>query len=152
MLEDVNGVSPAPSWRPSRILSDNRIAAFEADTSSYAFRIPGKITRVSLSARLLYRRFFKEWMDTKGFNIPDILMESDTLTIDTDPFSFFGRIDYDGNGQIDFQDFVQFALHYGQKKEDVGFDARFDLDRNGNVDFPDFLQFLRYFSDHEASE
>jgi len=81
ILEDFNGNSPSPSWRPSRILSDNRIAAFETDTSYYYFKVPFQSQNISISAQLIYRRFFKPWMTEKEFDIPDITMENKTLTL-----------------------------------------------------------------------
>jgi hypothetical protein len=67
-------------WNPTRIVSDNRIAAFETDDSTYIFAAPidGK---ASIKITLLFRRAFKELMDQKGWNVPDILMEQQTLTV-----------------------------------------------------------------------
>jgi hypothetical protein len=81
ILEDLDGYSPAPQWRQTRILSDNRIAAFAIDTSYYYFRAPSSSQRVTIEARLLFRRFFKPWMDEKGFEIPDIVMADTTVSL-----------------------------------------------------------------------
>ena len=143
VMEDFNGISPAPSWRPSRILSDNRIAAFAADTSYYAYRIPEGVEHLSISARLFYRRFYKPWMDEKRFEIPDILMAHEAL--DVVVTSLAGQMDFDGDGGIDFQDFIVFAQHFGQTPEDPGFDVRFDLNRSGRVDFQDFIVLAQHF-------
>ncbi len=85
ILEDSNGISPAPSWRPTHILSDNRIASFASDTSYYYFRAPAKSEKIRINARLIYRRFFKKWMDEKNFVIPDIEMENKSIEIITSP-------------------------------------------------------------------
>ena len=85
ILEDFDGHAPSPAWRPSRILSDNRIAAFVADTSYYCFRIPQNIQRINISATLIFRRFFKEWMDEKKFDIPDITMENESIEFSANP-------------------------------------------------------------------
>jgi len=67
----------APSgayWNPTRIISDNRIAALETAASSYAFVLP-TTGDVQLRVSLLFRRAFKDLMDQKQWNVPDILME-----------------------------------------------------------------------------
>ncbi len=53
--------------------------------------------------------------------------------------------DFDADGAVDLKDFFQFALIFGKKKGDAGFDARFDLDGDGVVDFSDFFIFVADF-------
>ena len=48
--------------------------------------------------------------------------------------------DFDGNGTVEFGDFILFARAFGTAQ------TRFDLNGNGTVDFPDFLVFSRQFS------
>ena len=50
-----------------------------------------------------------------------------------------GDADFDGSGEVDFNDFVMFAQAFGTT------DPRFDLDDSGMVDFGDFLLFARAF-------
>jgi hypothetical protein len=71
-------------WRPTRVLSDNRIAALATDASTYAFAAPGH-GRVAVEVTLLFRRAFKKLADQKGWEVPDIVMERQT--IDLDPVS-----------------------------------------------------------------
>ena len=47
--------------------------------------------------------------------------------------------DFNGDGQIDFEDFLEFVNAYGSEE------ARFDLDNSGRVDFADFLKFVDDF-------
>jgi hypothetical protein len=61
-------------WNPTRIVSDNRLAAFAADTSTYTFAAPGR-GGATVEVTLLFRRAFKELMDQKGWESPDIVME-----------------------------------------------------------------------------
>lgn len=49
------------------------------------------------------------------------------------------RADFDGNGRVDFSDFLAFADAFG------GIDVRFDLDASGRVDFDDFLALSQAF-------
>lgn len=81
ILEDFEGNAPSPAWRPNFIQSDNRIAAFETDTSTYQFRVSEETASVTVKATLLFRRFFKSWMDEKNFDIPDIVMEEDSVSV-----------------------------------------------------------------------
>ncbi len=53
--------------------------------------------------------------------------------------------DFDGNGAVDFTDFVAFAQQFGKKSVDVGYDVKFDLNNNGSVDFGDFVSFAQQF-------
>ena len=74
-------VSPSGAyWNPTRVVSDNRIAAFETATSSYAFAAPNE-GNITVRATLLFRRAFKELMDRKDWRVPDILMEEHEETI-----------------------------------------------------------------------
>ena len=53
--------------------------------------------------------------------------------------------DFDGNGKVDFSDFLIFAGGFGKTSGEEGFDARLDLSGNGTIDFDDFLFFTRHF-------
>ena len=53
------------------------------------------------------------------------------------------REDFNGNGDVDFPDFLQFSNAFGSMEpNDL---AVFDLDGSDGVDFPDFLQFSNAF-------
>ena len=67
-------------WNPTRIVSDNRLAAFEADTSTYTFE-PAQDGEATVIVTLLFRRAFIELMDLKGWDVPDIIMEQTRVTI-----------------------------------------------------------------------
>ena len=53
--------------------------------------------------------------------------------------------DFNGDGSVDFSDFLAFAQQYGRSEGDEGYDARFDLNGNGSVDFQDFLAFAQQY-------
>jgi hypothetical protein len=53
--------------------------------------------------------------------------------------------DFDGNGRVDFVDFLAFAPQYGKPVGPGGVDARFDLNASGAVDFLDFLELARQY-------
>lgn len=75
------GVSPTGAyWNPTRVVSDNRLPAFAADTSTYVFAPPadGKGT---VEIILLFRRAFIELMDQKGWDVPDIVMARSTIQL-----------------------------------------------------------------------
>lgn len=67
-------------WNPTRIVSDNRLAAFATDTSVYTFAAPEGGT-ASVEVTLLFRRAFKALTDQKGWNTPDIVMEERTIQV-----------------------------------------------------------------------
>ncbi len=68
-------------WNPTRVVSDNRIAAFETDKSVYIFAAP-PTGKADIGITLLFRRAYKELTDQKGWDVPDILMEQHRLTIE----------------------------------------------------------------------
>jgi hypothetical protein len=81
LMELWTEISPTGAyWNPTRIVSDNRLAALESDVSSYAFAAPQK-GGATVQAVLLFRRAFKELMDQKGWDAPDIVMEEQTVII-----------------------------------------------------------------------
>lgn len=53
--------------------------------------------------------------------------------------------DFDGNGSVDFSDFLEFASAFGKTTSDSDFDGKFDLDASGDIGFGDFLQFAAAF-------
>jgi hypothetical protein len=77
LLEEVwTGVSPTPAyWNPTRVVMDTRLAAFQSDVGEFLFGAPAS-GDVRIEAVLLYRRAYKKLMDLKGWNEPDIVMES----------------------------------------------------------------------------
>jgi hypothetical protein len=79
ILEDSEGNYPAPDWKAVNILSDSRLAPFDKDISYYYFKAPAESSKIKIRTRLVYRRFFKETMQEKGFALNDIIMESDSL-------------------------------------------------------------------------
>ncbi len=82
LLEETwTGVSPtAAYWNPTRIVMDTRIGAFQTDVGEFLFmaRDSGE---VRIQAVLLYRRAYKKLMDLKGWDEPDIVMESAAVSI-----------------------------------------------------------------------
>ena len=82
LMELWTEVAPSGAyWNPTRIVSDNRIPAQGSDTSQYVFRAPVK-GNVRIEASLIFRRAFITLSDQKGWDVPDILMESQTLELE----------------------------------------------------------------------
>ena len=72
-------VSPTGAyWNHTRVLSDNRLAAFATDTGNYMFAAPDK-KGVTIEITLLFRRAFISLMHQKGWNVPDVVMARRTL-------------------------------------------------------------------------
>lgn len=65
-------------WNPTRIVSDNRIPALGSDSSTFVFAAPAE-GPARIEVRLLFRRAFIELMEQKGWDVPDIIMEQETL-------------------------------------------------------------------------
>jgi hypothetical protein len=67
VLEDPNGIRPVMFTEAAAITSDNRIAAFDTDTTQYSFTAPAEGGLVHVRARLIYRRSFRVFVDAKGW-------------------------------------------------------------------------------------
>ena len=77
VLRDVKtGAYPVVSyWKQTSILADNRIPAFAADSSKYAFALPSNGALVTVNVELLFRRTYQAEMDARGWQQADIRME-----------------------------------------------------------------------------
>ena len=53
--------------------------------------------------------------------------------------------DFDGNGTVEFSDFLLFVAQFGKSSSDDSFNTSMDLDSSGTIDFPDFLLFVAAF-------
>jgi hypothetical protein len=60
-------------WNHTEIVSDNRLAAFAADLSTWSFSTPPSGKTV-VTVKFLYRRAFIQLMEQKKWDVPDIVM------------------------------------------------------------------------------
>lgn len=82
LADAFTGETPSVAyWRPTRLVSDNRIAALDSDTSVYTFAVPADSGRITVEVRLIFRRAFIALMRLKGWDTPDILMEQQTVVL-----------------------------------------------------------------------
>ena len=51
----------------------------------------------------------------------------------------------DGDGSVDFADFLQLSRQIGKIQGDPAFDSKCDLNGDGKVDFSDFLRFTQAY-------
>ena len=74
-------ISPSGAyWNPTRVLYDNRIAAFATDTSTYTFPTVAN-DEVIIDVTLLFRRVFIKLMAQKSWDTPDIVMEHKRIKV-----------------------------------------------------------------------
>lgn len=74
-------VSPTGAyWNPTRILSDNRIAAFASDSSDYTF-VADTESEITVEVELLFRRAYIDLSYQKGWEIHDIVMEKKVINL-----------------------------------------------------------------------
>ena len=58
--------------------------------------------------------------------------------------------DFDGNGTVDFTDFLTFVQGFGKSSGQADFNEKLDLDGNGTIDFSDFLLFVNAFGESSS--
>ena len=82
VLRDVEtGESPVVNyWKQTLIESDNRLAAFEVDETTYRFKSGAGAS--TIRATVLFRRLFQDLAEAKGWGMPDILMEEAQLLVE----------------------------------------------------------------------
>lgn len=85
ILRDVEtGDFPVVSyWKQALIESDNRLAAFESDTTAYVFQTSDKPTEISVN--LLFRRLYQPIADRYGWDMDELVMESEIVQIGATP-------------------------------------------------------------------
>ena len=67
------------------------------------------------------------------------------LLVFTSLLSAKPRIDFDGNGEVEFADFVLFASKFGSTQGDQVYEARFDMNNDGEIELGDFTAFAAEF-------
>ena len=81
LMEMWTEITPTSAyWNPTQVISDNRLAAFETDTSVYHFAMP-EDGSATVTITLLFRRAFIELKDQKGWDTPDFVMEKEILSL-----------------------------------------------------------------------
>ncbi len=78
--------------------------------------------------------------ELRGRGSPIVIMPNLTIAL-----SSALSPDFDGDGEVGFNDFVLFAGAFGAKRGENRFDARFDLDSSGDIGFGDFVEFAGSF-------
>jgi len=81
ILEDQDGIFPAPQWRVAFIKEDSRIPAHSTDVSRYRFAIPEGTKKITVTATLIFRKTFKPWADAKGWPAEDYVVGMDSVEL-----------------------------------------------------------------------
>lgn len=89
--------------------------------------------------RQVYASVLNQWFDVSENVLSNIFSSSPALIPLLSSTSQFAKADFNADGKVDFNDFLQFAQAYG------GTEAQYDLDGDGNVGFGDFLQFVEAY-------
>lgn len=72
---------PAPFWRRTKIVSDNRIRAKSEVTEIYSFDLSEAVGPVTVNTRLIYRRAFQPLARLKGWDLPDVELAADHVRV-----------------------------------------------------------------------
>lgn len=87
VLRDINsGEFPTVNyWKPTQIVTDNRIAALTSDISTYYFYLPEGTRQANVEVELIFRRLFAATAQEKGWSDPDFSMsQAQETTVLTD--------------------------------------------------------------------
>ena len=150
--------------------SEVRIASVDAESHSFSVQFPYRspnmtvdasqalIVNIQKSIQDIVPVFLSgNFDDFLNFVIPfSDLMTGDIISIFGTPISetemqailvirHRKRSDFNGDGNVDFTDFLFFADAFGTRDIFSGYVAEADLDGDGQVDFPDFLIFVSDF-------
>ncbi|GAH34513.1 unnamed protein product, partial [marine sediment metagenome] len=79
------------------------------------------------------------WDDAAGFGVNVCLRAK----ITTPPVDNKG--DFDGDGDIDLADFVEFVAAYGSSTGDANYNVIGDFDDDGDIDLADFVEFVAVY-------
>jgi len=75
-------ISPtAAYWRQTILREDTRIPALATDETHYEFRAPEGPQRVTVRAKLIFRRAFKKLAGQKKWPVKDLLMEQEKVVV-----------------------------------------------------------------------
>ncbi|HED03324.1 MAG TPA: carboxypeptidase regulatory-like domain-containing protein [Candidatus Fraserbacteria bacterium] len=75
-------VSPtAAYWNPTVIREDTRIPAKATDVTHYEFRLAERSGPITVEAKLIFRRAFKQLVEQKKWKLKDILMEDKQVIV-----------------------------------------------------------------------
>lgn len=75
------GITPTGAyWTPTRLVEDNRLPARSTNTSHYVFGSQDS-GDINVEAQLIFRRAYYELMQQKGWETPDIMMESISVSV-----------------------------------------------------------------------
>ena len=150
--------------------SEVRIDSVDAESYSFSiqfpYRRPNMIVDASQALTVNIQKSIQDIVpvflsgnfdDFLNFVIPfSDLMKGDIISVYGTPISetemqailvirHRKRSDFNGDGNVDFTDFLFFANAFGTRDIFSGYVAEADLDGDGQVDFPDFLIFVSDF-------
>ncbi len=80
--------------------------------------------------------FFSEADDTGGSEMSDAAIVEQTIPL---------SVDFNGNGVVDFPDFLLFVDVFGSQYDKEKYEIKYDLNVNGEIGFGDFLLFVESF-------
>ncbi|MFT5086709.1 MAG: hypothetical protein ACI906_003629 [Candidatus Latescibacterota bacterium] len=131
------------TWASEQLKADVQVW-IDSTASNSGWILIGDETKTPTSKRFISRD------DNDPNRHPQLLVDytapasnpSDPDFGDPDP-TFVG--DFNGDNQIDFDDFFAFADHFGLTSAEANWDAAYDFDADGDVDFDDFFIFADHF-------
>ena len=72
-------------WKQTRVLTDTRLPALAADSSTYVFLPPTAGDQITITVKLVLRHLFQPLAAAKGWTPTDLTLTEATLTLDLPP-------------------------------------------------------------------
>lgn len=74
VLGDAKGTRNVDFWNATQVLEDTRLPALGELTAYYSFELPQTGGKVSVTATLVYRKFFEQLAAKKGWDVGEVIM------------------------------------------------------------------------------
>jgi hypothetical protein len=81
LLRDAAGSAPVPFWRAVGVEFDRRLMPDKADETTYVFELEDITCAVHIEAKVTYRRFYKEVLESKSWPDQDIIIAQRKLEL-----------------------------------------------------------------------
>ncbi len=85
VLGDDAGTRNVQFWNATQVLEDTRLQALGEDQLAFSYQLPTEGGKVTVRARLLYRKFFEPLAKVKGWELGEVVMLDEVVEVAAEP-------------------------------------------------------------------